>query len=264
MLKRTVRLTASVAAMLAATTAIAEPTIEELDVRMRAMENNMQSILELLQAQQGIGTSPAAAPSNKTTEAPAAVPAGYQMGAIYLDVFTRKFADIEYNQMGSNPDKLPEGPQGVPSGSALIAAPADFKYGSFSEEASLAGFRKADALVGVQWFGTFFVNQRGDHTFALNLKREEQPGAATCRSVLRVSGKVVADVLARYNSSNEQVDTAQSTQTLDVGAYDFSLWTNCMRTREQGFDIISTTISLAAPGDRAPKPIPPEQFGVQQ
>lgn len=263
MLNRPVRLTASIAVMLTATTAFAEPTIEELDMRMRAMENTMQSILELLQDQQATETSPAAAPASETVQVPAAVPAGYQMGALYLDVFTRKFSGQEYGLMEYDPSKLPDGPEGVPAGSAIIAAPVTFEYGSFGEEAALNGFRKADALVGVQWFGTLFVKNAGAHTFALNLKREEARGAATCRSVLRVSDKVVADVMAEYNGPGEQIDTAQSTQTLETGAYNFSLWTNCLRTREEGFDIISTTISLAAPGDRAPKPISPEQFGVQ-
>lgn len=265
MLKRPARMTASVAALLTATTAFAEPTIEELDMRMRAMENTMQSILELLQEQQATGTSPAAASSNDTAEAPAAVPAGYQMGGLYLDVFTRVFADNnEYVGMLYDPKKLPNGPVGVPAGSALIKAPNSFDYGAFGEESALSGFRQADALVGVQWSGVLQIEEDGEHTFLVQIKKNGRSSATTCRSVLRVSDKVVADALADYSGGGEQVDMAQSTQTLAKGIYDFSLWTNCQLQKDaRGFDSIVTTVGLAAPGDRAPKPIPPERFGVQ-
>ncbi|WP_146038019.1 hypothetical protein [Tabrizicola aquatica] len=263
MLNRPARLTASIAAMLTATTAMAEPTIEELDMRMRAMENTMQSILELLQEQQATGTSPAVAPSNDSAEAPAAVPAGYQMGALYLDVFTRTFSNNEYTDMFYNPGKLPDGPMGVPSGSAISKVGGAFSFGAFSEEATLSQFSKADALVGVQWSGVIEIEEEGPHTISIQLKKGSK-SVGSCRSVLRLSGKIIADAKGDYRGDNdEQIDVAQTTQDLTTGLYDFSLWTTCVNNRENAMQVVSTEVSIAAPGDRAPKPISPERFGVQ-
>lgn len=242
--------------------AAAEPTIAELDQRIRALEASVQTLTQLLQAQQAAPAASVA--STESSGATAATPSAYQMGALYLDVFTQKFSRDEYRSMRNDPAKLPNGPKGVPNGSAIIAAPEEFSYGGFSAESSLAGFQKADALVSVQWSGSFFVDQPGDHTFSLNLKKQANFGVFGCRSVLRVSDEVVADVMGYYGGNGkEQIDTAQSTKTLTSGVYNFSLWTSCLREDDRAFDLIATTISLAAPGDRAPKPIPPERFGVQ-
>lgn len=262
MLKRTTRLTASVAALLTASTAFAEPTIEELDMRMRAMENTMQSILELLQEQQSANAAPTATPAPEGTEMPV-VPAGYQMGAIYLDVFTKPITDDELYQLRADPAKLPSGPNGVPSGSVLIKPTGSFSYGAFTKEASLAPFADADALVSVQWFGVLEIKAAGEHTIAIQLKKGNDD-VGTCRSVLRLSGTVVADAKGNYGfTSREQVDVAQSTQELSPGLYDFSLWTTCAGSRDNALKVVTTEISVAAPGDRAPKPISPDRFGVQ-
>jgi len=241
----------------------AEPTIAELDQRVRALENTVQTMLELLEAQQNGAVSAVAAPAASSEAASPAVPAGYQMGALYLDVFTMKFSRDEEIAMRGTPVKLPDGPQGVPVGSANVKTPGSFDYGAFVAEPSLAGFKNADAIVGVQWSGFLEIRNPGPHVFSLQLKKE-QGRLQSCRSVLRVAGKVVADSLGDYNEGyDEQVDVDQSTEELTTGLYEFSLWTTCSRYPTDAFAIVSTSLAMAAPGDRAPKPISPEQFGVQ-
>jgi hypothetical protein len=144
-----------------ATTAFAEPTIEELDMRMRAMENTMQSILELLQEQQASNGALSSAPTDANEDVVAATPVGYQMGALYLDVFTTRVSEDQVKKMRYDPSLLPDGPVGVPSGSALINAAEAFAYGAFTNEAALSSFADADALVSVQWFGSLEITEAG-------------------------------------------------------------------------------------------------------
>lgn len=263
MIARPARLAASVAALLNATTAFAEPTVQELDTRMRAMENTMLSILELLQAQQAAGGAPTNTPTAAATEVPTAAPAGYQMGGIYLDVFPISFSGGSHSSNYVDPAKLPDGPSGVPSGSVIIKSPDTFRWGDFVQEAELSGFKNADALIGVQWSGVIEIQETGPHTISLQLNKGSER-AGSCRSVLRLSGKIIADAKGTYEESRAaQVDVAQSTQELEAGLYEFSLWTTCAGNRENSLKIITSDINMAAPGDRAPKPIPPDRFGVQ-
>jgi len=244
----------------------AQTTIEDLDQRVRGLETGMQAILEILQSQQGSADTTTAATSTTAEETPAPAPAGYQMGGLYLDVFTRAFTDDERDNFWYSPEKLPNGPQGVPAGSSLIKAPTSFAYAAFAKEAATSSFRQAKAVIGVQWSGILVVEKAGTHTFAVQIKkRQNNVGVTSCRSTLRINDKIVADALSNYrsNGSKEQIDNVQSAQELTAGIYDFSLWTNCNLRKEDGFDDVVTSVSLAAPGDRAPKPIPPERFGVQ-
>ena len=264
--KRTTRIVLALAALLTATTAVAGPTVEELDQRMRAMEGTMQSILELLQAQQTAGGAPTSAPAAAAADAPTTAPAGYQMGALYLDVYTKTFQKSEYSAMRNDPSALPNGPQGVPVGSVLIKPPANFGYGAFLKEQELASYRTVAANLSVQWSGVLLIQKAGEYNFSVQLKKTGNAGAYTCRSVLRISDKIVADAKGNYHGNlwHDQVDVAQSTQALTEGVYEFSLWNTCLRDNDDDvFDRISTSIMVAAPGYRAPKPISPEQFGVQ-
>jgi len=264
MLKRSILLATSLAALLAGTTAIAQtPTNEELDLRMRAMESTMQTMLELLQAQQGAVATTAGATTTAAEETPAPAPAGYQMGGLYLDVFTRTFSKDAYGDMYFDPSKLPDGPNGVPVGSVLIKSPDTYRWGAFVKEAALAGFKDADALVGVQWSGVLEVLKAGPHTISIQLKKGNK-SVGSCRAVLRLSSKIVADAKGTYKGNNdEQIDVAQSTQELTPGLYDFSIWTTCVGDRDNSLEVVSTDLRMAAPGDRAPKPIALERFGVQ-
>lgn len=242
----------------------AEPTIAELDQRVRALENTVQTMLELLEAQQNGAVSAVAAPAASSEAASPAVPAGYQMGALYLDVFTAEVSKSERETMYRDPAMLPDGPNGAPVGSAIVELGVSFDYGALLKQPELAGFSKADALLGLSWAGFLQVTEAGPHTISVQLKRTEGNFGGSCRSVLRMSGKVVADALGRYPTTAEKVEVAQTVQQLEPGMYEISLWTTCAVTyQDTALESVSTSLAVAAPGDRAPKSIPVERFGVQ-
>jgi hypothetical protein len=240
----------------------AEPTVAELDQRVRALEEAVQTLTQLLQAQQG-GASATGAPS-ETGQNAAVIPAGYQMGALYLDVFTLESSKSDLEAMYRDPSKLPLGPTGSPVGSALVEPGSGFDYGALLQHPELEGFANADALLGLSWTGFLEVSEGGPHTISLQLKRTEGNFGGSCRSVLRMSGKVVADALGRYPTTAEKLDVSQTEQNLEPGMYEISLWTTCAVTyRNEALGRVSTSLLVSGPGDRAPKQIAPERFGVQ-
>jgi hypothetical protein len=244
--------------------AVAEPTIAELDQRVRALESTVQTMLELLEAQQNAGVSTVATPAASSEAASSSVPAGYQMGALYLDVFTAEVSKSERETMYRDPAMLPDGPNGAPVGSVIVEPGVSFDYGELLKQPELAGFSKADALLGLSWAGFLQVTEAGPHTISVQLKRTEGNFGGSCRSVLRMSGKVVADALGRYPTTAEKVEVAQTVQQLEPGMYEISLWTTCAVTyQDTALERVSTSLAVAAPGDRAPKSIPVERFGVQ-
>lgn len=241
---------------------LAEPTNAELDQRLRAVEGNIQTILELLKAQQTSTSDGGTATTSDIGAAPEVLSAGYQMGALYLDVFT---GEKQNEGMRYDPSKIPATPKGLPAGSSVIQANSSFGYSDFLKESSLAGLGKADALVSIRWSGVLLVTTSGDHTFSIQLKKDENTRVESCRSVLQVNNELVVDTLGDYPWSREQIDTAQGAEALAPGYYDISISIACYRDRmsQEAYGGVSVALTLAAPGDRAPKPIPPERFGIR-
>lgn len=269
MLNRPARMTATLAAMLTATTAFAEPTIEELDTRMRAMENTMQSILELLQEQQAANQVPTAGTPDASPIASSAT-----AGGLYMDVFVRAISREEKNAIDAccspDPSNMPDGPKGVADASVIVQVPVQFDYGAFLDQPALAHVRSAKGLVGVQWSGYLNIQEPGDYTFSLAMNRAKGSGLPACRSTLRLEGKVITDVAVFYSgwgsggASNERSDVDQAKEPLAKGLYSFSLWTNCLRYEDSGFKLLATELKMAGPRDRSLGPIPPEMFQTEK
>lgn len=120
----------------------------------------------------------------------------------------------------------------------------------------------------------------GKHTFLLNLFRDGgEFGPAMCRSVLTMSEEPVLDAEARPKGAVDFTRTVRipgkpteylpfdiSKQTdvdLVQGVYDISIFLTCFGNREDAMKGTQVELRLLEPGDRAPKPIPPERFGIR-
>lgn len=241
--------------------ALAEPTNAELDQRVRALEEAVETLTQLLQAQQA--GAKADGGSTETGDTASATPLGYQMGAVFLDVYVLPMSSQDDDLFRDDPGHLPNSPVGVPSGSAMIKASDGFRFGDFRKDPTLAPYANATGLTQVRWSGSILIQEDGPHTFLMQLKRDKgnRLNQGTCRTTLRVADKTIIDIKAKYRTYDDQVDAGQSTEELVAGMYDFSIWQNCWSPGS--YDQNSLVLSVAAPGDRSPKPIPPERFGVQ-
>jgi hypothetical protein len=237
------------------------PTTQDLDRRMRTMEQNMETILRLLQSQQGgqpaIGaTAPQVAPS---------LPAPRVRGGVLnLDVFARPVSDQDRSIQGNDPARLPNGPNGIPSGTTLISAPAKFLYADFVGQSALSRFQSFQGNLGLSWNGVIQITDEGQHTFELEIA-QDQTQLSTCRGVLRVNNEIVVDTQYQVRGWNDSA-TQQGGRRLSPGVYAFSIWLICSRfqTGSDSFRTITSTVTMAGPRDRAALPIPPARFGVLQ
>jgi hypothetical protein len=246
------------------------PTVaqaEDLEQRVKKLETKLDAILELLQKQQmqtpatTQQTSTAASASSEPAPAP---PASLRMGQLYLDVYTLSMNYEDWNRARHDSSAIPAWPTGVAAGSAVIEAPAMFTYGSFSSDAALAQFADAQALVQVVWNGVLHIERNGKHTFQLSAGKEEgSSGADTCRSSLRIEDETFVEVLSNNIGTTRRIyATEQGTVPLESGYYKFALYFTCPRYNNNVFLNYGATLTMAGPGDRAAKPIPPDLFGI--
>ncbi|WP_146038018.1 hypothetical protein [Tabrizicola aquatica] len=252
--------------------AVAEPTNAELDQRLRAVEGNISAILELLKAQQATTSSDALAAAAPET--------GYSWGGLYLDVFLLPLSEQELSLIYEAKQDIPSAPQNSPVASTTVKAPTSFKWGALSQQAELSRYVQSENSLQVRWSGVFNVINDGKHTFVLNLFRNGgEFGPAMCRSVLAISEEPVLDIEARPKGAVDFTRTVRipgrpteylpfdvSKQTdvdLVQGVYDISIFLTCFGNREDAMKGTQVELRLLEPGDRAPKAISPERFGIR-
>jgi len=243
----------------------AQPTVEDLDQRLRAVEGNLQEILMLLKGQQE--AEPAAA---QEAQAPV-VPTGYQWGALFLDVFSSPMSDQDVRNIWNARENVPDAPSNAPLESILVQVPSAFKWGALLDDAKTAKYAKSEGNLRIQWSGVFHAIKDGEHTFVANLSRESgREGPAACRGIVKLNEKPVLDirVYAAQDQSGAYEYAAfnvneQGKVSLAPGVYDFSFFLTCLGNNEEAMKNTVATLRLIEPGDRAPKPIPPERFGIR-
>lgn len=248
------------AALFAAAPAAAQPSNQELDQRMQRLERSVDTILDLLQGNR----APAAQPAAASSAAPA--PTGIRWGMLHMDVHTRAMNQQEIDAANRDPSALPAGPDDFPAGSVPVRAGATFNLGAFTEDASLARLRNAQANVQVHWNGVLRIDAQGQHAFVLELSKAEGFGIGNCRGVLRLNDQIVIDngINFRFRGPNVQSSLIQGARNLAPGAYDFSLFVTCVRDNNDAFGLVTASLAMAGPGDRVPRPIAADRLGVRE
>jgi hypothetical protein len=244
--------------------AVAEPTNAELDLRLRAVENTLQTILELLQEEQTAASAVAEAQTGGIEETADTMPVGYRSGAMYIDVLSAPMTNDDVFRIVRGAP-LPENPPSAPMASVIVPAPSSFDWGFVQTHDETSSFASAEGNLQVQWSGMLQVTSEGDHVFMVKLGRAEGgQGPEACRSVLRLNQKKMVDA-SWFGSEWRSFDVnAQGKEALAPGAYEFNLFLTCIGNRADAFKNTKVAVLLKAPNDRAPKPIPPERFGIRE
>lgn len=250
MLNRPARLTASLAAMLTATAAFAEPTIEELDMRMRAMENTMQSILELLQEQQattGAATAEAAAPTPERFS-------GLMLGICPMNL--------------TRDEKVPNDCEGLPAATVRVSATNQYAFDDAMNVGALAPFAKVgdDQALALVWTGQILIEKAGKHYFQVNLQTTGKTAGAVrggCYSKVVLNGQDIARAAGGISWTGDKPNyTDQGEINLEPGYYDFSVVMACTFDLHVDFHLrqMSSTVSFAEPGGSSLGPIPEDRL----
>lgn len=244
--------------------AIAEPTNAELDQRLRAVEGNIQTILELLKAQQA---NPAAEdPANTKAAADAAgAPSGYQWGVLFMDVFSNPVSRDEGNALFKQGG--PSAPSNAPLASVSDKPPSIFAGKQVMAYPETARFDEVDGNLQIQWSGVFEAKNSGEHIFFLDLmKNQPRPlqGPSICRSVLRSNDEIIVDLSFTYGPGYEDfASSKQGAIGLAPGVYDFSVFLTCWGGRDAFIEAVEAGVRLMEPGERSPKPISPDRLGIR-
>ena len=246
-------------AFLSASSAVAAhaqtaPTNQELDQRLRGVEQNVQTILDLLRQQQGASQSTSASQAG----APA-LRAGMTLGV----------CPLQPKQGGGLPDNC----TGMPALSAHVPAPEEFSFEDAFKNAEMAQFGRLGygGMLGMQWSGVLRVTQSGKHTFQANIHFSGQTAGATdggCRAVLRLNDKTVVHAAGNFSWTGSKPNsyTEQASENLSPGFYKISVFVSCVFDRNPEYHIrqVGARITLAEPGDTALKPLPVDRIGVRQ
>lgn len=253
--------------------ALAEPTNAELDQRLRAVEGNIAAILELLQSQQAGGSADVAMP-NETEEASVAVGEVYRWGALNLDIYTKPVTSAELDELEEDSTRLMTDGPGVASESIIVQPAEKFRWGAVLDQDETKRFVDSDGLLFVEWSGYLQIDKRGEHAFSVTLSSlAGQFYPKACRSVMRLEGQEIVDAHALTPGlgrstldgfTNEPFSVERiSTQQLEPGAYAFELSLTCIGHRQRAMENTEVMLRMLEPGDRAPKPIPSERFGIR-
>jgi len=231
----------------------AQPTVEELDVRMRAMETSLQSILDILQAQQGGAGTTAGASTVPADKAPTRY-SGLIVGVCPMDL--------------TRDGKVPNACEGLAAATAQVKVPNVYAFDDAMNVAALTNFTKVgdDQALLMAWRGELIVDKAGPHSFQVVLSTTGKTAGAVrggCYAKVVLNGQDIARAAGGISWTGDQPNyTDQGEIELTPGPYDYEVLLACSFNLHVDFHLrqISAQVAFAEPGDSAFRAIPSEQL----
>jgi hypothetical protein len=255
------------AALVIATVPSTAQTVEDLDRRMRVLEENMSRMLLLMEQMNpqppAIGNGGA---DNVVPIAPRRMSSRLNLSVCPL-------------QVGSD-RRLPQECQGLAPASARVSAPENFGFAAALRQPAIMDFFNIEdgGVVGIRWEGQIQMEKVGEHSFQISLRLLEgrdNPSRVVCRARLLLGGEEIVQAASEFETAQTNaIEVHQGKINLEAATYHFEVFVVCfaaadrLRTVLLNADLrpvlerVRVEISFAEPGDRALKPLPTSRLGT--